>query len=85
MGWLLTAAGVNGGRWSLFWGGIGSSLGEFAIVGLLWHKVNCGVKGCWRVGLRKVPGTGHVVCHRHHPENKPTHQNVLDDHAAANR
>jgi hypothetical protein len=66
-----------------FWSGFGSCITEFVIIGAVWHKVNCGVKGCYRVGLRKVPGTEHVVCHRHHPHGKPTAQDVLDDHRAA--
>lgn len=66
-----------------FWSGIGSCITEFAIIGMVWHKVNCGVHGCWRIGLKKVPGTEHVVCHKHHPLGHVTHQQVIDDHAQA--
>lgn len=70
-----------------FWSGAGSDIGEIVIIGAIYawiRRANCGVKGCWRIGLRKVPGTEHIVCHRHHPLQQPTYEQVLADHRAAN-
>ena len=66
---ILTFIGVYNpsSRWYLFWGGFGSCLTEFAIVGLVWRKVNCHAKGCYRVGLHKVDGTPYITCKKHHP------------------
>jgi hypothetical protein len=44
---------------------------------------NCHVKGCWRVGRAKVPGTEYIVCRSHHPQDTPTAEKVLADHAQA--
>jgi hypothetical protein len=49
----------------------------------IYRHHNCHVKGCWRVGRIKVLGTPHIVCRKHHPHDKPTAQQVLDDHHAA--
>lgn len=62
----------------LFWSGIGSDLGEFAIAAVLWHKMNCDVAGCWRLGLRKVAGTNHTVCHKHHPDGQVTAEELRE-------
>jgi hypothetical protein len=66
---VLTFIGVTSGngRWYLFWSGWEPDLTQLAIVLALWHRFNCGANGCWRLGLRKVEGTSHVVCHKHHP------------------
>lgn len=71
------------GHWVIFWSGFGSCLTEFAIIGVVWHKINCGVSGCWRVGRHRVSGTDHVVCRKHHPDGGVSAQQVLDDHLAA--
>lgn len=50
-----------------FWSGIGSDLGELAIVtGLVawWRHRNCYVKGCWHKG-HADPEHGHPVCEKH--------------------
>jgi hypothetical protein len=67
--YFLTFIGVvnTGGRWSAFWGGFGSCLSEFAILGLVWRKVNCHAKGCLRVGMHHVDGTPYITCKKHHP------------------
>ena len=88
MNWLGHIFGLDNGSgpWYLGWSGAGSDIGEIAILGFIWQayrKHNCGVKGCWRIGIRKVEGTDHVVCHVHHPLPKPSHQDVLNDHEAA--
>jgi hypothetical protein len=70
------------GEMYAFWSSFGSCLGYLAILGLVYRKLNCSVKGCWKLGLRGVSGTEHHVCHAHHPKDKPTAQDVLDDHQA---
>lgn len=40
----------------LFWSGIGSDLGELAIVAVIWHHLNCHEAGCWRVARHQCAG-----------------------------
>jgi hypothetical protein len=81
--WFLHVTGVDapGSHWYNFWSGFGSDLGEMAIAVVVWHKVNCSAKGCWRIGLRH--SGEHVVCHKHHPLGQPTAQTIADAHEAA--
>ena len=68
-----------------FWSGFGSDLGEVALLGAIaggWHKLNCEVKGCWRIG-RHTTAAGHCVCRRHHPDGAPTHADVVKAHNLA--
>ena len=54
-----------------FWSGFGSDLGELALIGGVWmglRKLNCHVKGCWRIGHHSLEGTPYVVCRKHHPD-----------------
>jgi hypothetical protein len=79
---LLHLLGIDdeSGHWYAWWSGAGSDVGELAILGGIigaWHKVNCHVKGCPRIGRHHVDGTTYVVCRHHHPEDKPTHHDVL--------
>lgn len=88
--WLVHVLGMDdpAGRWYGFWSGAGSDLGEAAIVGGLisiLRKHNCHVHGCWRVGRHPVEGTSYLVCRRHHPDGKVTHQDILGAHQAAKR
>lgn len=87
MTWLGNFFGLNGtGTGYSFWSGVGSDIGEVAIIGLIWQAYrarNCHVRGCWRLQWRKVPGTDHVVCRRHHPHDAPSHEDVLNDHGEA--
>jgi hypothetical protein len=90
MTWLAHFFGLDDGSGPnyLFWSGIGSDITELVLIGAviqLYRRHNCGVKGYWRIGMRKVPGTEHVVCHSHHPLPKPSHQDVLDDFKEANQ
>jgi hypothetical protein len=87
---LLTLFGLTAGsRWSLFWGGIGSCLSEFAILGIVWHKLNCHAKGCYRIGLHHVEGTPYITCRKHHPvhpgSRPATAEEIALAHAAANQ
>ena len=70
-------------RWYLFWGGFGSCLTEFAIVVVVWRKVNCHAKGCYRVGLHKVDGTPYITCKKHHPAHPGSRPVTADQIAQA--
>jgi len=85
---LLTLFGLTAGsRWNLFWGGIGSCLSEFAILGIVWHKLNCHARGCYRIGLHHVEGTPYITCRKHHPvhpgSRSATSEQIAQAHAAA--
>ena len=55
------------GAWYLFWSGIVGDLALFGAIGVLYRKLNCHAKGCWRVGLHHVDGTPYITCRKHHP------------------
>lgn len=68
------------GKPYLFWSGIGADLSEFAVVGgvfAAYRKHNCHVHRCWRLARHPVADTQWIVCRRHHPEDAPTHEEVL--------
>jgi len=48
-----------------------------------WKMTQCHVAGCKRHQWKTVPGTNHVVCKKHSPQDEPTHAQVLEDHKAA--
>jgi hypothetical protein len=53
-----------------FWSGIGSDIGEVAIIGgliTIVRHLNCHAKGCYRLGGHLVPGTPYKTCRKHHP------------------
>jgi hypothetical protein len=88
--WILNFFGINNlsGYGYGFWSGIGSDLGEFALIGAvvaLYRKHNCHVKGCWRLSRHPVEGTPWVTCRKHHPliNEAPSAEQVLADHRAA--
>lgn len=54
--------------WYVFWSGFGSCLTEFAIIGVVFRKINCHTRGCWRIGHHHIEGTPYTVCRRHHPD-----------------
>jgi hypothetical protein len=70
------------GDWSNFLGPI-EGAGAFVAGYVLARRHNCHVRGCMRIGRSPVHGTSFVVCRRHHPHDPPSHQDVLDAHAAA--
>jgi hypothetical protein len=82
--------GLDNGSGShyLFFSGVGSDITELAIVSAAatfivgwWHKHNCVVQGCWRIGKFPVPRTAHVTCRHHHPEGgAPSHEDVIQDY-----
>lgn len=84
--------------WWFHWlGGDGGSIYDYmsapipdlAYLGLLgaaYHVIKrhrCGEPRCWRIGHRKVPGTEHYACHKHHPEPKPAKGHMHRDYHAA--
>jgi len=87
--WLLTVTGVSNsnGRWNAFWGGFGSDLAEFAILAVVWRKINCHAKGCYRIGLHHIEGTPYITCRKHHPVHQgsraATAEQIAQAHAAA--
>jgi hypothetical protein len=91
-GVVILAAGLNhvlgsdGRGWYDFWSGFGADIGELAFVGAaigLYRKHNCHVHRCWRLAKQQVEGTTWQVCHRHHPDGKPTQADM--DRIAAER
>jgi hypothetical protein len=71
-----TYAGDGNNSGYLFWSGIGSDIGELAIIGAIygtWRKAACHEPRCWRFGHYHVDGTPYKACHKHHPaiDGKP--------------
>ena len=88
--WLLNFFGISNlaGYGYGFWSGIGSDIGEIALLGAIiavYRKHNCHVQRCWRISRHPVDGTPWVVCRKHHPaiDHAPTAQQVVDDHRQA--
>lgn len=55
-----------------FWSGIGSDIGELAIitgVAAFCYRHNCHIHRCWRLSWHPDPETGHPVCKKHHPDH----------------
>ncbi len=76
--------GTDGREWYNFWSGVGADIGGFAFIGAafgLYRKHNCHVGGCWRIAKQQVVGTSWVVCHHHHPEGRPTAEQVAQVHS----
>jgi hypothetical protein len=48
-----------------------------------WKTTECHVAKCHRHQWKSVPGTNHVVCKKHSPQDEPSHAQVLEDHQAA--
>lgn len=71
-----------------FWSGIGSDLGELAIIGAaigLYRKHTCHVDRCWRWARHPVNGTPYTVCRRHHPAipDVVSHEDIVVAHQIA--
>lgn len=89
-GWLIHVSGIDNesGRFYAFWSGLGSDLGELAIIGALfgaYRKHNCHVHRCWRLSRHPVDGTPFLVCRKHHPtiDAAPTAEQVRNAHEQA--
>jgi hypothetical protein len=48
-----------------------------------WRLHECHIAGCHRLQWKTARGTDHILCKHHHPDDEPTHQQVLEDHKAA--
>jgi hypothetical protein len=48
-----------------------------------WRLHECHISGCHRIQWKVVQGTDHVLCKFHHPDDEPTHEQVLADRKAA--
>jgi hypothetical protein len=88
MTWLWIALGLDdpGSPWYLFWSGLGSDIGEIAILfGIYsWYrKAQCHVTGCRKLGLHHVEGTPFVTCRHHHPDETLTVEQVHAAHRKA--
>lgn len=67
------------GSWYAAWSGVGSDISELAIIAAVvgfYHKHNCHVDGCRRIGRLGIHGTPWVVCHKHHPTGPPTEADI---------
>jgi hypothetical protein len=67
-----------------FWSGIGSDIGEVAIIGgliTIVRHLNCHAKGCYRLGGHQVAGTPYKTCRKHHPHIP--NERVTAEHIAA--
>jgi hypothetical protein len=76
--------GTDGRTWYNFWSGFGADVGGLTIAaGALgvYRKHNCHVKGCWRIAKQQVVGTSWVVCHKHHPEGRPSAEQIAQVHS----
>jgi hypothetical protein len=76
--------GSDGKGWYNFWSGLGADIGGLTLLGAtfgVYRKHNCHVGGCWRIGKQQVLGTSWVVCHHHHPEGRPTAEQVARVHS----
>jgi hypothetical protein len=76
--------GSDGGGWYNFWSGLGADIGGLTILGGaigVYRKHNCHVHGCWRIAKQQVVGTSWVVCHHHHPEGRPSAEQVAAVHS----
>lgn len=74
MHWLSHFFGLDNlsGPFYGFWSGAGSDITELALLGAVWHHVNCHEPGCWRPGTRVTAGPGGVHvrrCARHHHQH----------------
>lgn len=90
LSWLYWHLGVNGtGPYYGFFSGVGSDIGEvFDTIALcvtawtLYLKHNCHVTGCPWIA-RRPTAAGDYVCHKHHPEGRLTHADVIARHETA--
>ena len=86
--WLLNFFGINNLSGYGFFSGIGSDLGEVALIVAIiavYRKHNCHAQGCWRISRHPVEGTPWVVCRKHHPviNKAPTAAQIAEDHRQA--
>jgi len=71
--WFLYITGVTNLLWYNWWSGI---VGDLALLGgfaMLYKKLNCHVRGCYRIGLHHVANGKYTTCIRHHPDMGKNH------------
>jgi hypothetical protein len=94
--WLLVVLGVNipQGQYSIwynFWSGFGNifeRILELSFIGyLLFHRHNCHVRTCLRMGKYSLEGTPYMLCKKHHPEvpQEVTIEHVKDVYESATK
>lgn len=79
---IITILGIDNeaGRWYAFWSGFGSDISELSLFGALvvmLRKHTCHAPRCFRMGRYKVEGTVYVLCHKHHPDGRPSLEDIL--------
>lgn len=58
-------------QWYAFWSGVGSDIGEVALLGVVagaWHHHNCHEPRCWRISRHTITdadGVTHGACRKH--------------------
>jgi len=70
-----------GGPWYLAWSGIVGDLPQLAALAMVYRRLNCHARGCWRISLHRVDDTPYHVCRNHHPDltgPAPTAQQIAD-------
>ena len=75
-----------GGKFYVLISGVVADLGLLGGLTLVFRRLNCHVKGCWRIGHHDVEGTPYKVCRKHHPSvpaSGATAKHVADAHRAA--
>lgn len=64
-----------------FWSGIGSDIGELAIVGgliTIVRRIQCQTPWCFRFGRHRTADGLHHLCNKHHPD-LPNHKLSLEE------
>lgn len=73
---------LHGDGYQVFSGPLGATA-VFTGMYVFVRARNCHVKRCARIGRHPVEGTTYTVCRRHHPDDKPTVEDVHAAHEAA--
>lgn len=83
--WFLHVTGISNvsGSWYGFWSGFASDIPEFAILAIIYRKLNCHADGCKRIGLHHVKGTNFITCRKHHPTHGNSVEQIHTAHAEA--
>lgn len=86
MFWIEYVLGLNdpGSAFYLAWSGVVGDLPELAVLGVIYHRLNCHARGCWRIGLHRVRNSHYLVCRHHHPDHegsRPYTAQQIDEHS----
>lgn len=82
MNWLAHVLGLDNssGAYYLFWSGFAGDLIYIGAIAAFYRRLNCHVKGCWRIGLHKVEKTPYTTCRKHHPTAKKLNAQEMVDY-----